>query len=92
MSDPGSVYERLRREHQVGAQRFMFRFVVPLLCVVGPLFIWADGPDYKSVFVTVGGYSCLTAILVDAWRTRRGLPSYWEPKGHEQGPVGSADA
>jgi len=84
VGDPESIYERLGREQQVGAQRFMFRFVVPLLCVVGPLFIWADGPDYRSVFITVGGYGLFTAILVDAWRTRRGRPSYlWKPKRRE---------
>jgi hypothetical protein len=84
MSEPESIYKRLGREQQASAQRFMFRFVIPLLCVVGPLFIWASGPDYKSVSITVGGYSCLTAVLVDAWRTRRGLPSYlWKPDRRE---------
>ncbi len=84
MSGGEGIYERLGREQQAAAQRFIFRFVVPLLCVVGPLFIWADGPDYKSVFITVGGYSCLTAILVDVWRTRRGLHSYlWKPDRRE---------
>lgn len=81
MGDPEGIYERLGREQQASAQRFMYRFVVPLFCVVGPLLIWAGGPDYKSVFVTVGSYSCLTVILVDTWRTHRGLPSFlWTPE------------
>ena len=76
-----SVYERLGRQQQAAAQRFLLRYGVPFLCVVGPLLIWADGPDLKSVVTTAAGYSCLMAVLVDSWRTRRGLPSYlWRSK------------
>jgi hypothetical protein len=81
VSEPEGIYQRLGREQQASAQRFMFRFIIPLLCVVGPLFIWADGPTYRSVAITVIGYAGLTAIMVDAWRTRRDLPSFlWTPE------------
>ena len=81
MSEPEGIYQRLEREQQATTQRFIFRFMFPLLCVVGPLLIWSGGIDRKSVFVTVVAYAGLTAILVDAWRTRRGLPSFlWTPE------------
>jgi hypothetical protein len=84
MAKDEGIYERLGREQQVAAQKFMFRVVIPLLCVVGPLLIKAPGPDYKSVFITIVAYSCLAAILVDAWRTRRGLQSYLWKKDKEE--------
>lgn len=81
MSEPDGIYQRLGREQQASSQRFIFRFLIPLLCVLGPVLIWAGGPTRKSVAVTVIGYACLTAIAVDAWRTRRGLPSFlWTPE------------
>ncbi len=69
--EPANIYERLARDQQRKAQRFLVWIVLPLSAVVAVYWLATGGPYRQAVTILVCSTVAVVVLAVEAWRKRR---------------------
>lgn len=71
MANEEHIYDRLAREQQGKAQRFIVRVLLPLCAVLAVYWLVTEGPSRKPVAILALTAAAVLALLVERVKKRR---------------------